>query len=82
MRQALTIAKPGQGVQLDVKYVYPQGRRQYQFSALDHYSKKYHFSIFDAKDSNHAILALRASGEIFWIYRLLGVDGQRVGIQG
>lgn len=65
MKQALPIEKPGQGVQLDVKYVYPTGKRQYQFSIFDPYTKKYHFSIFDTKDSNSAILALEAARRYF-----------------
>lgn len=73
MRQALTIVKPGQGVQLDVKYVYPEGRRQYQFSVFDPYTKKYHFSIFNTKDSNHAILALRA-GEQYFGFAIISVQ--------
>jgi len=73
MRQALTIAKPGQGVQMDVKYVYPEGKRQYQFSVFDPYTKKYHFSIFDTKDSNHAILALQA-GELYFGFPVSSVQ--------
>lgn len=65
MRQALTIVKPGEGVQLDVKYVYPEGQRQFQFSVFDPCTKKYHFSIFDTKDSNHAILALQGAERYF-----------------
>lgn len=65
MKQALHIVKPGQGVQLDVKYVYPHGYRQFQFSVFDPYSKTYHFSVFDSKESNNAILALRAAEKYF-----------------
>lgn len=65
MKQALRVVKPGQGVQMDVKYVYPNGHRQYQFSVLDPYSKKYHFSVFDTKESNNAIRAIQAAGQYF-----------------
>ena len=46
MKQALTIEKSGQGVQMNVKYVCPNGRKKYQFSVFDPYTKKYHFSIY------------------------------------
>ncbi len=49
MKQALTIEKQGQGVQLDVKYVYEQGTRKFQFSVFDPFTKKYYFKIFPTK---------------------------------
>jgi hypothetical protein len=65
MKHALHVVKPGQGVQMDVKYVYPAGKRQFQFSVFDPYSKKYHFSIYDTKESNNAIRALQAAEQYF-----------------
>ena len=37
MKQKLTITKPGEGVQMDVKYVYESGKRKYKFSVFDPY---------------------------------------------
>ena len=55
MKQALTIEKQGQGVQLDVKYVYELGMRKFQFSVFDPFTKKYYFKIFSTKESKNAI---------------------------
>jgi len=49
MKQALVIRKPGEGVQMDIKYVYESGIRQYLFSALDPFTHKYYFKIFPTK---------------------------------
>lgn len=55
LESPLIITKPGEGVQMDVKYVYHKGMRKYQFSALDPYTEKYYFGIFDTKHSRNAV---------------------------
>lgn len=55
MKKALTITKQGQGVQMDIKYVYESGQRKYLFSALDPFTHKYYFKIFPTKESKNAI---------------------------
>jgi transposase len=59
MKNALTIVKPGQGVQMDIKYVYEEGVRNFQFSVFDPYTKKYHFTVFPTKESRNAIVAFK-----------------------
>lgn len=55
MKQKLTVKSPGQGVQMDVKYVYPAGKRRYQFSALDPFTRKYFFQVFKTRLSRNCI---------------------------
>jgi len=59
MKERLRITEPGQGIQLDIKYVYEDGIRRYQFSVFDPYTCKYYFRIFDTKHSKNAIKAHR-----------------------
>ena len=65
MKQKLMITSPGQGVQMDVKYVYPKARRQYQFSVFDPYTMLYHFSVFDTKESKNCITAFLNAQKYF-----------------
>lgn len=63
LREPLLIRRPGEGVQLDVKYVYPEGRRAYQFTVLDPYTELCHAEAFPARESENAALVLeRAAG--------------------
>jgi len=57
MTEKLIIEKPGEGVQLDIKYVYEEKVRKYQFSVFDPYTCKYFFKVFDTKHSKNAISA-------------------------
>lgn len=73
MKSALIIQKPGEGVQMDVKYVYEQGIRKFQFSVFDPFTEKYHFTIFPSKESKNAIAAfLRA--EKYFSFKILSVQ--------
>ncbi|NCU42168.1 MAG: transposase [Candidatus Moranbacteria bacterium] len=65
MKEKLVITKPGEGIQLDVKYVYEKGRKIYQFSVFDPYTEKYHFTIFPTKESKNAIVALQNAERYF-----------------
>ena len=65
MKQALVIRKPGEGVQMDIKYVYESGIRQYLFSALAPFTHKYYFKIFPTKESKNAITAFLKAQEYF-----------------
>lgn len=65
MREKLNITRPGEGVQLDVKYVYPNGYLQYQFSVFDPYTRLYHFSVFDTRESKNAVTALKRARAYF-----------------
>lgn len=65
LKYSLTIKKPGEGVQMDIKYVYEQGIRKYQFSALDPYTRKYFFYVFISKHSVNAIRAFKLAETYF-----------------
>ncbi|MBL8029958.1 MAG: transposase [Candidatus Doudnabacteria bacterium] len=65
MKQKLTITKPGEGVQMDVKYVYESGKRKYKFSVFDPFTKIYFFMIFSTKESKNSIGAFLAAEEYF-----------------
>ena len=73
MKEALLIKKPGEGVQLDVKYVYELGTRQYQFSVFDPYTKKYHFTVYQTKESKNAISAFRRA-ERYFGFKIISVQ--------
>jgi transposase len=55
LKYALAIEKQGQGVQMDVKYVYEKGMRQFQFSVFDPFTRMYYFKVFPTKESKNAI---------------------------
>jgi len=65
MKHALTVKNPGEGVQMDIKYVYEEQVREYQFSVFDPYTKKYHFTVFPSKESRNAITAYRRAERYF-----------------
>lgn len=65
MKCSLTVINPGEGVQMDIKYVYHKGKRDYQFSVFDPITKKYHFTVFPAKKSKNAIVAFRKAEKYF-----------------
>jgi transposase len=73
MKEYLVISRPGEGVQLDVKYVYPHGRRQYQFTLIDPYTEQLHFRIFDTRHSRHAVSAFQEA-EIAWGFKIVSVQ--------
>lgn len=73
LKYRLTIKKPGQGVQVDIKYVYEQGVRMYQFSVFDPFTEKYHFTIFPSKESKNAILAFRQAQKYFG-FKILSIQ--------
>src|SRR3989344_1866373 len=73
MKQKLVIKQAGEGVQMDVKYIYPKARRQYQFSVFDPYTNLYHFSIFDTKESKNCITAF-LNAEKYFRFKILSVQ--------
>lgn len=73
MKQKLSINKPGQGVQMDVKYVYERSRRKYKFSVFDPYTKLYFFMIFNTKESKKSIAAFLKAEEYFG-FRIISVQ--------
>lgn len=73
MKEKLFIIKPGEGVQLDVKYVYEGGMKKYQFSVFDPYTEKYHFTICSTKESKNAIIALK-NAERYFRFKALSIQ--------
>jgi len=73
MKQHLTVKKAGEGVQMDVKYVYEQGKRMFQFSVFDPFTLKYHFTVFPAKESANSIIALLEAQKYFG-FKILSVQ--------
>lgn len=73
LKYHLTIVKPGQGVQIDTKYVYEQGVRMYQFSVFDPFTEKYHFTVFPSKESKNAIKAFKLAQKYFG-FKILSVQ--------
>jgi len=65
MKKALCITNFGQGVQFDIKYVYPNGKRMFQFSVFDPFTKKFFFMIFPTKESKNAIMAFLEAQKYF-----------------
>lgn len=55
------ILKPGELVEIDVKYVpgYVEGREYFQYTAIDCASRWRHLAIFDEQSSFHAIMFLK-----------------------
>jgi len=73
MKQALTIEKQGQGVQMDIKYVYEEGKRKYQFSVFDPFTRKYHFTIFPTKESKNTITSFKKAQRYFG-FKILSIQ--------
>lgn len=65
MKKALIVEKQGQGVQMDVKYVYELGMIKYQFSVLAPFTEKYHFTVFSTKESRNTIAAFKRAERYF-----------------
>lgn len=73
MKSRLFVRNPGEGVRMDIKYVYEGGKRRFQFSALDPYTEKYHFTIFDTKESKNAIIAFK-NAEKYFGFKIVSVQ--------
>jgi hypothetical protein len=65
MKQHLTVKKAGEGVQMDVKYVYERGKRMFRFSVFDPFTLKYHFTVFTTKESANSIVAFLKAEKYF-----------------
>jgi transposase InsO family protein len=65
IKKAVLVRKPGEAVQMDVKYVYEKGARNYQFSVFDPYTKKYYFEVFNNRKSRNAIVVFKKAEKYF-----------------
>lgn len=73
LKEHIVVKKPGEGVQIDVKYVYESGTRKYQFSVLDPFTCQYYFRTFSSRHSRNAILAFQEA-EIYWKLKINSVQ--------
>lgn len=73
MKQKIVVKQAGEGVQMDVKYVYPKSRRMYQFSVFDPCTKKYFFKIFKTKESKNCTIAF-TEAELSFGFKILSVQ--------
>lgn len=73
MKHHLIITKAGEGVQMDVKYVYEHGLRKFQFSVFDPFTRKYHFTVFPNKESANSIIAF-LHAEKYFGFKILSVQ--------
>ncbi len=73
LKNHLVISKQGEGVQMDVKYVYEGGTRKFQFSVLDPYTLKYHFTVFPSRESKNAISAF-CNAEEYFGFKIISVQ--------
>jgi len=65
MKHHLSVKKAGEGVQMDVKYVYEYGARKFQFSVFDPFTRKYHFTVFSNRESINSIAAFKNAQKYF-----------------
>ena len=65
LKHKLTITTPGEGVQMDVKYIYESGKRKYKFSVFDPFTKLYFFMVFAGKESKNSIAAFLGTEKYF-----------------
>jgi 2'-5' RNA ligase len=65
MKHHLTVKNPGEGVQMDVKYVYAHGARKFQFSVFDPFTRKYHFTVFSNRESVNSVVAFKKAEQYF-----------------
>lgn len=73
MKKALIITKAGEGVQMDIKYTFEKGLRRYQFSVLDPFTEKYHFTVLATKESKNAIIAFKKAEKYFG-FKILSIQ--------
>lgn len=73
IKEKITVSKPGQGVQMNIKYVYVRGKRNFQFSVFDPYSKQYFFLVFPRKESRNAITTFQKA-ERYFGFRIASVQ--------
>lgn len=66
IKERMLVSQPGEGVQVDVKYVYDKnGFRRYQFSFLDIYTEKYYFQVFPTRESKNAVTTHKQAEKYF-----------------
>ena len=69
----LVIKEAGVGVQMDIKYVYPRGRREYLFSVFDPFTEQYFGEVYPTKESKWAV-AVFEKAETFFGFTIKSVQ--------
>jgi hypothetical protein len=65
IKEPVTVTMAEEGAQMDVKYVYEQGLRKFQFSVFDPVTKKYYFEVFSTKEGAMRLWLFRKRKNIF-----------------
>ena len=65
MKAKITARRAGEAVQMDVKYVYDNGLREFQFSVFDPFTRKYYFKAYATKESRNAIDVFKKAEKYF-----------------
>jgi putative transposase len=65
MKERIVVKRSGEAVQMDVKYVYEKGKREFQFSVFDPFTKKYFFGVYATKESQNAIDVFKKAERYF-----------------
>jgi transposase len=73
IKHAVKVEKQGQAVQMDVKYIYELGQRMFKFSVFDPFTLKYHFTIFQSKESKNSIMAFKRA-EKYLGFKIISVQ--------
>lgn len=61
----LVINEQGVGVQVDIKYVYPRGRREYLFSVFDPFTEQYFAKVYPSKESKWGVSVFEKAEQFF-----------------
>ena len=64
MKEKIVPKAPGELVELDIKYVYKEGKLKYQRTFLDVYTRMQYVHTSDSKDANTTIQALKESNNL------------------
>jgi len=65
LKEKLSIKNKGDGVQMDVKFIWKNNNWNYLFSVFDPLTRMYHFTIFKTKESKNAIIAIQNANNYF-----------------
>ena len=65
MKEKIIPQAPGELVELDIKYVYKQGKLEYQRTFLDVYTRMQYVHVSDSKDADTTIEALKEAIDYF-----------------
>lgn len=73
IKEPIKVTKPGEGVQVDIKYVFEDGQRKYFFSVLDTYTEKYYGRTFQTKHSQNRI-TVHQEAENYFGFKIISIQ--------